>query len=576
MTDTKKENVAATTFSRSDILTRLSQLYSDITVLQNIRKGKDDQSKSGGRERNKKSGMAYNSVVKTLNLKFYAEQLLTEYMTDDELYLYWQYLNKNYNYMLTHPKAKTMAKTDGHLLDFLFDDLKERVENFDSSFQVAFIVHDADKKADADDYFKLSSIKPHAHMVIKKRNNRAFRMNTIMKALGINFRRYIDNDLWKQGVATCWNFAHSVAYLTHETDKAQADGKTIYSRDRIISNCPSSEIDDFREGYLIANEKRKLTNQELAKLDKQFFDYGYSLKNFDDLYNSLDFIARSNSKMRTIKESYQRGVDERLKKEPPEVNRVCLFIEGPPNTGKTYAVNNALKALGHKVFEVTGGGSGKFDNLSITDTAITIDDEVCPNLLNMTDSRITTAYKRNSNNPYWTGSMFVVTSNKPFLSWCNDSGLRVFGFTKNSFNENSLNEHGNAMLSRFILCEVVDYGDYFQIVSNTDFTHLRGTAEEKQDKINRAMELIKIANSIMKDYTKKSSNDDFEVDFSVYLNGEECKISDLKKEYNEVFAPLWKSLNPDKDFATIAFDFDSWLKNGASNSYDKKVGFFRK
>lgn len=571
MTDTKKENVAGTTFSRTQILAGLSELYSSIIILEENRQNKDKNAKSADKRGKKKGGMAHDSVVKTLNLKFYAEQLLTEYMRDGELYLYWCNLYDDYIRMLNDPKAKTMAMSEGNELDFLFEDLKERVKSFDSSFQIAFIVHNEDKTADADDFFKLSSMKPHVHMVIKKRNNKAFRINSILKALGINFRRYIDNDLWKHGVATCKNFAASVAYLTHETDKAQADGKTLYSRDRIVSNCPSSEIDDFREGYLIANEKRKLTNQELAKLDQQFFDYGYSLKDFDDLYNSLDFIARSNSKMRTIKESYQRGIEERLKKESPEVNRVCLFIEGPPNTGKTYAVNNALKALSHKVFEVTGGGSGKFDNLSITDTAITIDDEVCPNLLNMTDSRMTTAYKRNSNNPYWTGSMFVVTSNKPFLSWCDDSGLRVFGFTKNS-----LNEHGKAMLSRFILCEVVDYGDYSQIVPSMDFSNLRGTEEEKQDKINRAMELIKIANSIMKDYTKKSSNDDFEVDFSVYLNGKECKISDLKKEYNEIFAPLWKSLNPDKDFATTAFDFDSWLKNGASNSYDKKVGFFRK
>ena len=61
-------------------------------------------------------------------------------------------------------------------------------------------------------------------------------------------------------------FAASIAYLTHETDTAQADGKTLYSRDRIVSNCTESEIDDFREGYLVSNEKRKLTNQELAML----------------------------------------------------------------------------------------------------------------------------------------------------------------------------------------------------------------------------------------------------------------------------------------------------------------------
>lgn len=570
MIDTKKENVAGTTFSRFDILNELSKLYSSIIVLGRSRQSKNKNVNSAGKRGKNKSGIAFDASVRTLNLKFYSEQLLTEYMTDQELYSYWCDLYNDYTRMLKDPNAKTMAKAKGDMFDFLFDRLKERVQSFDPSFQIAFIVHNEDKVANPDDFFELASVKPHIHMVIKKRNNRTFRVNAILKALGIYFRRHIDNDLWTHGVATCKNFAASIAYLTHETGQAQADGKTLYSRDRIISNCPSSEIDDFREGYLIANEKRKLTNQELARLDQQFFDHGYFLKDFDDLYNSLDFAARSNSKIRTIKESYQRGIAERLKKEPPSVNRVCLFIEGPSNTGKTYAVNKALKALGHKVFAVTGGGSGKFDNLSITDTAITIDDEVCPNLLNMTDSRITTAYKRNSDNPYWSGSMFVVTSNKPFLSWCTDSGLTVF-----DFGYNSLNEHGKAMLSRFILCKVVDYGSYAQIIPNADFSHLRGTAAEKQDKIKRAMDLINIANSIMKDYTKTSSNNVFAVDVSIYLNGKECKISDLKKEYATVFAPLWKALNPGKDFNTVAVDFDGWLKNGAVNSYNRQAGFFR-
>lgn len=571
MINTKKESVA-TTLSRSEILAGLSNLYSMIILLEKDRQSKGKVERNADRrEKKKKSGMAYDSVVKTLNLKFYAEQLLTEYMTDAELFQYEQDLYANYVHMFNNPDAKTMAKTDGNALDFLFKDLEERVKNFDSSFQIAFIVHNEDKVANPDDFFDLASVKSHVHMVIKRRNNKAFRVNSVLKALGIVFRQYIDNDLWIHGVSTCKNFAASIAYLTHETDTAQADGKTLYSRDRIVSNCTESEIDDFREGYLVSNEKRKLTNQELAMLDQQFFDCGYALKDFDDLYNSLDFVARSNSKMRTIKESYHRGIAERLQKEPPKVNRLCLFIEGPPNTGKTYAVNNALKALGHKVFEVTGGGSGKFDKLSIVDTAITIDDEVCPNLLNMTDSRVTTAYKRNSNNPYWTGDVFVVTSNKPFLSWCVDSGLNVFGFM-----ENTLSEHGRAMHSRFILCKVVDYGEYSQIIPDTDFSDLRGTEEEKQDKVKRAMQLINLINSIMKDYTKKKSNANFDVDYSVYLNSKEYRISDLKREYEECFKPLWISQNPDRNFATEAIEFDGWLKNGASNSYDKKVGFFRK
>lgn len=576
--DTKK-GIAATIPTRDALLNALAILYSNITLLQANAKVNASKGKKGDKSRkNKKSSISYNSVVKTLNLKFYAEQLLEEYMTDDELYQYYNDLNADYQSRLQNPSNATLALSQGATYDYLYDRLKERVEKFNPEFQVMYIVHDEDTVADDDDFFILSSVKSHVHMVIKKRNNKSFRINSLMKNLGINFRRHVDNELWKHGVATCKKFASSVAYLTHETESAEASGKTIYSRDKIIANCPASEVDDFREGYLLSNEHRKLTVQELAKLDNQFYDYGYNLKDYDTLYNSLDFITRSNNKIRTIKESYERGVQERIKKEPPKINRVCLFIEGPPNTGKTYAINKALKNLSHKIYEVTGGGSGKFDKLSITDTAITIDDEVCPNLLNMTDSRITTAYKRNRNNPYWTGNTFVVTSNKKFLSWCTDSGLNVTGFTTSPTGGNrfdDLTEHGKAMMSRFIICEVREVGGCFQIIPDTDFSNLRGTPEEKQEKIARAIEIIELANSIMKDYTQNTNDQFLDVDYAIYLNGKKCMISELKEEYINVFKPIWCSVYPDKYFDTQAFTFDNWLEAGAHNAYDEQYGFYR-
>jgi hypothetical protein len=576
--DTKK-GIAATIPTRDDLLTALVNLYSNITLLQNTVKVNTSNGKKADKSsKNKKKSIAYNASVRTLNLKFYAEQLLEEYMTDDELFQYYNDLYSDYQHRLQNPSTATLALSKGDVYDYLYDRLKERIESFDSEFQVMYIVHDEDTVADPDDYFLLSSVKSHVHMVIKKRNNQSFRINTLLDKLGIRFRRYVDNELWKHGVATCKNFASCVAYLTHETATAEADGKTIYSRDKIIANCSTSEVDDFREGYLLSNEHRKLTVQELAKLDKQFYDYGYDLKDFDTLYNSLDFITRSNTKIRTITESYERGVQERIKKEPPEINRVCLFIEGPPNTGKTYAINKALKALSHKIYEVTGGGSGKFDKLSITDTAITIDDEVCPNLLNMTDSRITTAYKRNRNNPYWTGNTFVVTSNKKFLSWCTDSGLSVTGFATSPTGANrfdNLTEHGKAMISRFIICEVREVGGCFQIIPNTDFSHLRGTPEEKQEKIARAIEIIELANSIMKDYTQSTNDQVLDFDYAIYLKGEKCMISELKEEYINIFKPLWCSVYPDKDFDMKFPTFDDWISYGADNAYDEKIGFYR-
>lgn len=109
--------------------------------------------------------------------------------------------------------------------------------------------------------------------------------------------------------------------------------------------------------------------------------------------------------MKTIRESYDRGVNARIE-EGAEMLRLCVFIHGEPNSGKTYASEKALSDK--RYLTIKGGGSGKFDNLRVDHEAIIIDDDVCPNLLNMTDNYICRAYKRQSNNPAWTGNILLL------------------------------------------------------------------------------------------------------------------------------------------------------------------------
>ena len=71
---------------------------------------------------------------------------------------------------------------------------------------------------------------------------------------------------------------------------------------------------------------------------------------------------------------------------------------------------------------------------------IIIDDDVCPNLLNMTDNYICRAYKRQSNNPAWTGKYFIVTSNYTFDEWIAMCKLGE--------------KHYEAAHSRFYICEI--------------------------------------------------------------------------------------------------------------------------
>lgn len=540
--DEKKEN-ATTTFpiedteDRISLKNRLNSLFDDIIISLKNAKVKEDEEK---KPKKPKKIMNYNGSVKTLNLKFYAEQLMFGYMSDEELKNYGDDLWKDHQYHLSLKNygKTTFAQTENNKFGFLFDRFKEVVKNFDDEFQVIGIIHDKDEVADPEDYFKLSSVKSHCHLIIRRKDRtKTFRVNTILKALGIHYRRYIDNELWGYSVSTCKNWQSSVAYLTHETYQAMADGKYIYDREEIFSNCDTFTIDGFREGYNGSAESIRVSQEELEIYDKLFYDKGYDLEDFNSLYNSLSFRIRSNCKMKTIKESYYRGIEERLEKDPPKINRVCLFIQGPPDTGKTYAMRKALRELGYKTYFISGGGTGKFDNLSTTDQAIVIDDTTCGNLLNMTDSRITKAYRRNSNNPYWTGEIFIVTSNLPLQDWCEQCGLRV----KNVDYSGTLNQHGIAMKTRFLEYEVVQTGDINQIQFIGDLDDMRGTFEDKQQKLDVANKIISLANETMAKYkkskTKKLHNDykvyDEETGKMILKSEQQKKLEEYAEEFNK-------------------------------------------
>lgn len=81
--------------------------------------------------------------------------------------------------------------------------------------------------------------------------------------------------------------------------------------------------------------------------------------------------------------------------------------------------------MGKSVLSVGGGGSGKFDNLRPDHDCIIIDDDVCPNMLNMCDNKICHAYRRNKNNPVWAGGFLIITSNLDFEEFARRCGLKT-------------------------------------------------------------------------------------------------------------------------------------------------------
>lgn len=142
--------------------------------------------------------------------------------------------------------------------------------------------------------------------------------------------------------------------------------------------------------------------------------------------------------------------------------RLCIFISGPPNTGKTYAAEHSVPG---SHLRVGGGGTGKFDNLSPSTNAIIVDDDVCDkNLLILTDNYNCRIYKRGKDNPLWTGNYFIVTSNSTFDEWLYKCGVD--------------SDEWDAIHSRFYICEIAEKDGYSYLKCTQ--CSKRGTQEEQQ------------------------------------------------------------------------------------------------
>lgn len=371
--------------------------------------------------------------------------------------------------------------------------------------QVLAIKHDLDEVTDG--IWEVAKEKPHFHIIVRMRrkyeNGRVARkkVSTILNQLGITFRPEIDDLLISaRGLEPVGDFSAYTAYLTHETKQAMEDGKHIYDRRRLVSNMEVAEIDAIRAKQKVVDDN-VITDvkKELARLDDIAYKLGYDLGNFKEWYDGLPFILRADSKMKTIKERYQAGIDARIE-ESRDILRLCIFIKGAPNTGKTYASQQAIPH--DEILRVGGGGTGKFDNLKPYHGGILIDDDRCPNLLNATDNYITHIYRRNSNNPVWAGDHFVVTSNSDFKEWLSDSGINI---TYTTIMDEELGHpryvasgHYEAMISRFFICEVKKIDGVYRLVLLHAST--RGTREERDKRMKMFMEFKKIFDASLAEY----------------------------------------------------------------------------
>lgn len=371
-------------------------------------------------------------------------------------------------------------------------------------FQVIAICHDRDLYA-SDDLFWLPAFeKRHYHVIMRCMDrNKRIRVKQVLRQLGIWYRPVVDAELWKNhGVETVEKFSGYATYLTHETEDAIRDGKELYKLDELVSNLTCEQIQEVRQGYqLVSQDNEKMTTAKWIELDASAYKLGREFGDFDAWYNTLPFTARSGAKIKTIRESYDRGVRDSVD-EDPKVLRTCIFIQGAPNKGKTYAVKVAVGLPGRLILCVEGGGSGKFDKLQAYMQAIVISDDVCPNLLNLADDYKCQAYRRNNNNPYWTGKYFIVTSNLSFAEWLSSCGIKVHKKKQGSLgwtdDESEYSDHYKAMETRFFVCHLAENNGKSRLALDSPAT--RGTFEEQKERLERFMQFQQKFNETIAGY----------------------------------------------------------------------------
>ncbi len=482
---------------------------------------------------------------------------------------------KKHNARMLKPGARTRtiaAKFYEEQLPLGVDYLVDKVRHLDpKECRVIIMLHNQDENADGDLWVP-SFEKWHIHMIMEgadtgtKSKKKQFFTNNFLKSLGIVFRPKIDDDLWRnRGVETVGNFSGYALYLTHETEDAKQNGlKFEYDLETawhngfitpkdstflktcegfMVSNLTLDEVKEIRDGYTRLNLHKRVTFEDLEGLDNVLFELGKEYGDIEKFIDELPFSVRSHCKMKTLRESYDRGLTRRMEEDLTNnrnLERLCVFIQGKSGVGKTYS---ALKALSDKrVLTVGGQKTGKFDNLKPATQAIIIDDDILPNALQMSDDYPCRAYRRNSNNPVWCGDYLIVTSNLTFAEW-----LKQCGFTKD--------EHFTAMTNRFFVCEVVEtFGKNYlycrQIVK-------RGDAKKVQSLCEKFGDFQKKYNDCLVSYIPACNET---VDVSC-VNEDVPNFDKLKTEYQSWNDILLSHIPQEVGVSLLLPDIETWFNN---------------
>lgn len=298
-------------------------------------------------------------------------------------------------------------------------------DGYEPAYIVDGIVHDADYEQDPDGKpGDLRLKKPHAHLMLTIIGDHKKRVGTFfqwLSARGCNWRKGIDDIILNAGTDLIDLKRHmdvaTFVYLTHETFK-KLDTETVYPRDFIYSTrskaSRSRMYDDYIKYFSASTVDPDASPREAEKiaLGIRARVAGECNVGFSSWWSSVEdrYKVRPSYKSFCL-DYYNEGVESYLSK-APYISRVCVYIYGLADSGKTYGSQHALLDLGYKVRKISRcSGTGKFDRLQPGECVV-FDDCYPECLAGFVEDSPVELYKRGSGNPLYTGRFCVVTGNK--------------------------------------------------------------------------------------------------------------------------------------------------------------------
>lgn len=475
------------------------------TSTENSTEKKKKKSRRGKSKKNKH--LTIHSRTLTLALKFYPEQMM----------------NKQVRQSITNPKTGRIDYslwTDGDLLDQAKAYLNDRIKNFSTYFnsfkspqdkskrhwEVEAICHDRDEVANPDDMFAPAIVKPHFHVIIRDANNKRFFVETILKALGLNYQKEDSELFYEHGCTTVADFNAYSVYLTHETEQAKKDGKELYDLSEVMTNMPLDELKDIRAGYSRLQSKSKLSDHDWNELADYASKLGDELGDFDAWSKSvLTFAQRTGQKFKALQDEFNKHLTDSVD-DSPDLTRCCILISGNANDGKSWTTTHALQNLGEKIYPARSS-SGKYDGLQSTATAMTFDDRMITDALNVTDNRAVVLHGRGTGgDKAWLGRYVVVTTNLPIGDFFS--------------NQVRFDSQIDAIRSRFYTCILVydNFGHgHLEVVDAST----RGTAKDIQARNDLFTRFADEFNKLITNYHPLSADDAPKLDAKYYQHAPE-------------------------------------------------------